>query len=137
MKKLKLFSSALPMLFSFVVNAQKINHSETIIEKISIEKNESPKIHLGRNPTMNQPLYVIDGIISTDSIFKTINPENIKTINVLKGNGATAIYSEAGKNGVVIIETKSLTKKQLRQIRKQSEKALKEKNKNVETTKNL
>lgn len=137
MKKLKFFSSAIAMLFSFVVNAQKINHSEKIIEKISIEKKESPKIHLGRNPTINQPLFVIDGIISNDSILKTINPENIKTINVLKGNGATAIYSEAGKNGVVIIETKDLTKKQLRKIKKQSEKALKAKNKNIETTKNL
>lgn len=125
------------MLFSFVVNAQKINHSETIIEKISIEKKESPKIHLGRNLKMNQPLYVIDGIISTDSILKTIDPKNVKTINVLKGNGAKAIYGEDGKNGVIIIETKDLTKKQLRKIKRQSEKALKAKNKNIETTKNL
>ena len=82
-------------------------------------------------------MYVIDGIISNDSILKTIDPENIKTINVLKGNGATAVYSEAGKNGVILIETKDLTRKQLRTIRKLSEKALKEKNiKNFETTKN-
>jgi len=137
MKKLKLFSSVLAMLISYVVNAQQTNVPGIILDKPLIEKKENPKIHLGRNPKENKPLYVIDGIISNDSIFKTINPENIKTVNILKGNGATAIYSEAGKNGVVIIETKDLTRKQIRKIKKLSEKALKEKNKTIETTKNL
>lgn len=123
MKNLKLFSSAIAMLISFIVNAQETNPAGIILEKPYIE-NKKPRIHLGRNSIENQPLYVIDGIISNDSILKTIKPENIKAINVLKGNGATAIYSEAGKNGVVIIETKDLTKKQLRKIKKLSEKSI-------------
>ncbi len=136
MKKLKLFSSAIAMLIFYAGNAQETNVPGMIFEKPLIDKNEKTRIHLGTNP-INKPLYVIDGIISNDSILKTIKPENIKAINVLKGNGATAIYSEAGKNGVIIIETKDLTKKQLRKIKKLSEKALEAENKKTQTTKNF
>lgn len=137
MKNLKLFSSAIAMLISYVVNGQETNVPKIIFEKPFIEKNEKPRIQLGTNSNINKPLYVIDRIISNDSIFKTIKPESIKSINVLKGNEATAIYSEAGKNGVIIIETKDLTKKQLRKIKKLSEKALEAENKKIKTTKNF
>lgn len=137
MKNLKVFSSAIAMLIFHVANAQETNVSGIIFEKPFIEKNEKPRIQLGTNSNVNKPLYVINGIISNDSILKTIKPENIKAINVLKGNGATAIYSEAGKNGVIIIETKDLTKKQLRKIKKLSEKALEVKNKKTQTIKNF
>lgn len=126
MKKLKSFSSALAMLICSLSFAQENSVQEMMQEKTSIEKIENPLIRLGRNPTLNKPLYVIDGIISNDSILKSINPENIKSINVLKGNAATAIYSQKAQYGVIIIETKNLTKKQLRKIKKNSEKALKE-----------
>ncbi|HYF32767.1 MAG TPA: SusC/RagA family TonB-linked outer membrane protein [Chitinophagaceae bacterium] len=75
----------------------------------------------------NQPLFVIDGIVmdnSTDVRGATatdaqaalrgmsnraadINPDDIETISVLKGGAATALYGQAGSNGVVVITTKS------------------------------
>lgn len=137
MKKFKTFSSALAMLICSLTFGQETNVSETLLEKTSIEKNESPKILLGKKTLICQPLYVIDGIVSNDSIFKSIKPESIKSINVLKGNGATAIYGQKAQNGVIIIESKNLTKKQLRQIKKASKKALKEKNKEITNNKNL
>lgn len=54
----------------------------------------------------NSPLYVIDGFPMEDPENMSINPEDIKTINILKDASATAIYGARGANGVVVIETK-------------------------------
>jgi TonB-linked SusC/RagA family outer membrane protein len=81
----------------------------------------------------NQPLFVVDGVLidnSTSNVgaFGTsgggtsasnsynersvtnrasdINPEDIETINVLKGGAATALYGLRGANGVIVITTK-------------------------------
>ena len=70
----------------------------------------------------NQPLYVIDGMpINTSADFSTgssvsganfadrsidINPEDIETINVLKGQAASALYGIRASNGVIVITTK-------------------------------
>lgn len=75
------------------------------------------------NPTKdNQPLFVIDGILidnSTTTVSSAgelrglsnrasdINPDDIETISILKGGAATALYGQAGSNGVVVITTKS------------------------------
>jgi len=54
----------------------------------------------------NSPLFVIDGFPLEDPGAATLNPSDIKSINVLKDASATAIYGSRGANGVVIIETK-------------------------------
>jgi TonB-linked SusC/RagA family outer membrane protein len=71
----------------------------------------------------NEPLFVIDGIILDNSTStlgsgsgynvrsvgnraSDINPEDIETINILKGGAATALYGLRGANGVVVITTK-------------------------------
>ncbi len=70
----------------------------------------------------NQPLYVIDGMpISSTADFSTgnsvtganiadrsidINPEDIESINVLKGQAASALYGIRASNGVILITTK-------------------------------
>jgi outer membrane receptor protein involved in Fe transport len=53
----------------------------------------------------DKPLIVIDGVITSDLNLKDINPTNIKSINVLKGEKATAKYSDKGTNGVIEITT--------------------------------
>lgn len=52
----------------------------------------------------NDPLYVIDGIPTTDA-FNDINPNDIVSIDVLKDASATAIYGSRGANGVIIVTT--------------------------------
>lgn len=77
----------------------------------------------------NQALFVVDGTpISNDNNNSTnqrtgrggydygnaasdIDPNNIASINVLKGAAATALYGSRAANGVVIIETKKGSKK--------------------------
>jgi TonB-linked SusC/RagA family outer membrane protein len=81
----------------------------------------------------NEALVVVDGVVTnrssgkrrasaSDQVYGTgsdnmpadygssindINPEDIESVNVLKGPAAAALYGQAGANGAVIITTKS------------------------------
>ncbi|WP_339876231.1 SusC/RagA family TonB-linked outer membrane protein [uncultured Algoriphagus sp.] len=71
----------------------------------------------------NQPLFVVDGVpfntstnstngfttggAATSSRFLDIDPNNIESMSVLKGLSATVLYGDQGRNGVILITTKS------------------------------
>ncbi|WP_304517669.1 SusC/RagA family TonB-linked outer membrane protein [Cecembia rubra] len=75
----------------------------------------------------NQPLFVVDGVpfnsgtnatsgfttggAQTSSRFLDIDPNNIENVSVLKGLSATVLYGDQGRNGVILITTKSGTRK--------------------------
>ncbi|MDR1919141.1 MAG: TonB-dependent receptor [Tannerellaceae bacterium] len=61
----------------------------------------------------NEPLYVVDGVIlnvssltNGSSPIDYLNPNDIKSVEVLKDASATAIYGARGANGVIMISTK-------------------------------
>ena len=53
----------------------------------------------------NDPLYVVDGLVR-ESGLDGLNPEDIRSMQVLKDASSTAIYGSRGSNGVVLITTK-------------------------------
>lgn len=53
-----------------------------------------------------EPLFVIDGVPLNSDNFRSINPNDIDSISVLKDAGATSIYGNRGANGVIIVKTK-------------------------------
>ena len=53
----------------------------------------------------NDPLYVVDGVITGD--IKWLSPTDIQSMEILKDASATAIYGSRGANGVILITTKS------------------------------
>ncbi len=53
-----------------------------------------------------EPLYVIDGVPMSSDRFRSINPNDIDNITVLKDAGATSIYGNRGANGVILVNTK-------------------------------
>jgi len=54
-----------------------------------------------------EPLFVLNGVPLSKSAVEAIDIETIRTISVLKDQSATAAFGEKGKNGVIIITTKS------------------------------
>lgn len=54
--------------------------------------------------TNNNPLYIVDGVPTTD--ISNINPNDIAAMNILKDAGAASIYGSRASNGVIIIATK-------------------------------
>lgn len=74
----------------------------------------------------NQPLFVVDGVrfdggqnddnssfaigggpLTSPNRFLDIDPNNIEKVSVLRGLNATTLYGEEGRNGVILITTKS------------------------------
>ena len=71
----------------------------------------------------NQPLFVVDGIpfnsdtnsdgnfiegaTNASSRFLDLDPNSIESISILKGLSATTLYGSAGRNGVILVTTKS------------------------------
>lgn len=68
------------------------------------------------------PLFIVDGApfnggtnmqanftygTQTSSRFLDLDPNDIESINILKGLSATTLYGEAGRNGVILITTKN------------------------------
>lgn len=58
------------------------------------------------------PLYIVDGKISDYEKVKALDPNLIKTMNVLKGTSAVVKYGEKAKGGVIVITTKKQSKKE-------------------------
>ncbi|MCD8178912.1 MAG: TonB-dependent receptor [Tannerellaceae bacterium] len=58
------------------------------------------------------PLMVIDGVPVESDLFD-VSPENIESINVLKGTAAAALYGSRGKDGAILITTKMAQKEGL------------------------
>ncbi|GEM_PF-7115685 len=54
----------------------------------------------------NDPIYFLDGKITSSSSIKKIDTNNIESISVLKGDSAIKKYGEKAKNGVIEIKTK-------------------------------
>ncbi|RMB62806.1 SusC/RagA family TonB-linked outer membrane protein [Dokdonia sinensis] len=71
----------------------------------------------------NQPLFIVDGVpfnsdtnndrgfqtggATASSRFLDLDPNNIEELSVLKGIAATTLYGSQGRNGVILITTKS------------------------------
>ncbi|MCU0473637.1 MAG: TonB-dependent receptor [Bacteroidales bacterium] len=52
----------------------------------------------------NNPLYVVDGVLTDDS--PNLNPYDIESVQILKDASSSAIYGSRAANGVVVITTK-------------------------------
>jgi len=55
----------------------------------------------------NPPIYFLDGVLIDKAKMDAINPEEIQSVSVLKGEDATKKYDEKGKNGAIEITMKN------------------------------
>jgi hypothetical protein len=56
---------------------------------------------------IDKPLYIVDGQLVESDDFEKLNPKNIYSISVLKGEQAGKFYGAKGKSGVILIVTKA------------------------------
>lgn len=103
---------------TFVVNGKKVSHEEASIflknnknakttilnDVIVIESNEI------KQAQSNKPLYIVNGKEISETHFRTIQPNDIESINVLKDKKAIDKYGEKGKEGVLEIQLKDKPK---------------------------
>ncbi len=55
----------------------------------------------------NRPLYVVDGAPISGDRYQELDANNIVSTSVLKGLAASTLYGEDGRNGVILITTKT------------------------------
>ncbi|MDF2932583.1 MAG: hypothetical protein K0R36_1914 [Chryseobacterium sp.] len=69
----------------------------------------------------NQPLIIIDGMVADQNVLTKLNSQQIKSVDILKDASASALYGSRASNGVIVITTKKLSRKErkaLKQIQK-------------------
>lgn len=135
MKSLKLISLAFSMLICFVMTAQEKTLSKKHLENSSVaiemtsqtltkSKDTISNVKVSSNfvqpatttpriivcvPSLNhknEPLYILDGVLSNSKQLAKINPNDIEEIKILKGTDAASLYGNQAINGVVTITTK-------------------------------
>ena len=95
---------------SFVYVTDKDDDSNTFVYATGSSSNNSGKIKI--NADGKTPLYVVNGKIIDGDDISHIKPDNISSINVLKGKSAIEVYGEDGEDGedgVIQIYTKGQT----------------------------
>lgn len=81
----------------------------------------SPKISIRGTASLkpgNEPMYIVNGVPASGNVLKQLDASNIEKIDILKDASASAIYGSRGQNGVVVITTKTLSKKEQDDLRK-------------------
>jgi TonB-dependent SusC/RagA subfamily outer membrane receptor len=116
MKSAKLISLAITMLISLVTFGQEKDSLSQILQ------NEMANGAIVNSPVTNckvmrccmpsisdddSPLYIVNGKLLKQDAISKINPNDIESINILKGNSATSLYGYQARNGVIIIKIKN------------------------------
>lgn len=108
-----------------VANALTGRIAGVVINKNSSGPGSSTRISLRGERSLqgsNQPLIVIDGVPSLDNVPRSntgefngsdgtdplgnLNPDDIESMNILRGPNAAALYGARASNGVIVITTK-------------------------------
>ena len=108
-----------------IVNALAAKAPNVVVSSQSGDPGASAYIQIRGNRTIQstgQPLFVVDGVPIDNDTYSTtantagtvttnrssdVNPNDIESVEILKGSAAAAIYGSAAGQGVVMITTKS------------------------------
>ena len=99
----------------------KLTASDLMLKKNLANSNSDPLVLISGNPGPattirircistvqpgNEPLYIVDGILYESKQIKSIKPDDIEMIDILKSPAAEGVYGCRALNRVVIITTK-------------------------------
>jgi hypothetical protein len=90
------------MLSGRVAGVQAEQLSEVVVTGLGL----TDKYELAEKKIITEPLYIVNGNIISKQEYKSITPQAIKNINVLKSKDATSIYGSSAEAGAVIITLK-------------------------------
>ncbi|MCK9404174.1 MAG: N-acetylmuramoyl-L-alanine amidase [Chitinophagaceae bacterium] len=78
---------------------------DTVVIKQKGQEEEVKVNILSQSPALLKALIILDGKKVDNKILELLDPKQIATVDVLKGESGMALYGEEGKNGVVVIRT--------------------------------
>ena len=130
---------------NYLIQAKKgdtliVSYSTHALKKVKIENNKIINVildadeslvitvkssHIKRNDitanqasTKNSHLTIVNEKIVHKDILDAIDSKNIESVKVLKDKEAIAIYGQIGKNGAILITTKTISKRELKHLYK-------------------
>lgn len=89
--------------FSTVGSTLQGRASGVIVQQQGGEPGNAPKISIRGG---GDPVYVIDGVVSSSWDFDTLNPMDIESLSVLKDAASLAVYGSRAADGIILIKTK-------------------------------
>lgn len=119
MKSFKILSLAITLLISLATFGQEKDSINTKVKGLQITPNNKTTnttirlncVEQKKNDNKNNALIIIDNRKSTAKRLSKIKPENIESVNVVKGITAVDLYGKKAENGAIIVITKNLTTK--------------------------
>ncbi len=93
----------------FIQKIKNVNNMKISSRKLLVSLGIFLSLGIGEISAKPKPLIIIDGKVEKVDL-KTINPANIESMNVLKGENAILKYGRKAKNGAIEIQTKPSTK---------------------------
>lgn len=87
---------------------QGLSPNLTIQQKSMNPNDNQVNINIRGVSTMNNndPLIVIDGLVTSNTSLNQLNPADVESISILKDAGTAAIYGSRSSNGVILVTTK-------------------------------
>lgn len=79
-----------------------------IVSHFTVGQETAPHMSVNKDP-----LILVNDRVLANEVLNQIDPKNIETLTVWKDEKAKALYGEKGKNGVIVMTTKGLSKKKL------------------------
>lgn len=89
--------------FTTITGALQGRATGVIVEQSGGEPGSVPKISIRGGGT---PVYVIDGIISSENEFNLLNSNDIENLSILKDAASLAVYGSRAANGIILVKTK-------------------------------
>jgi len=68
--------------------------------------NMVPKDGIIKTGSSDKPIIYINGKLHTSGKIENLDPNDIESLSIVKGEKAIELYGEAGKNGVILVKTK-------------------------------
>lgn len=88
------------------VSVSNSDNSSSKMQKLEVSANNKNGVIIHSTDKDANPLVYVDGEEKSQEMLKTINPEGIERVEVLKGESAVKLYGEKAKNGVILVTTK-------------------------------
>lgn len=91
-------------------NGKTISMDELIASDLNTQENKTFEFKFKKEEDTKNILYVLNGKEISETDFRTIQPDDIESVTVLKDKNATEKYGAKGKDGVVEIQLKDKPK---------------------------
>lgn len=96
------YALVIPLILLCMVFSYAFAQNKPVRDTLNLITSDQPS----KQKTPEKALIILDGKVIDKATMDAMNPNDIYSVNVLKGKSATDVYGKKGKNGVILITSK-------------------------------